>query len=101
MLEAEKARDELHNQIEQIEEQLHPKRGHTHDDAGDVHEMIAEVDNWDLGDHRQQATRVQNRHNVQFGSINRSLAQARTVSCITRVLVWLGGFNIDAAGTLL
>ena len=32
-LEAEKARDELHNQIEQIEEQLHPKRARTHDDA--------------------------------------------------------------------
>ncbi len=28
-LEAEKARDELHNQIEQIEQRLHPKRPHT------------------------------------------------------------------------
>ena len=56
-LEAEKERDELHNQIEQIEEQLHPKRALTHDDAGDAHEMLAEVDHWDLRDHRQQATR--------------------------------------------
>ena len=39
-LEAEKERDELHNQIEQIEEQLHPKRAHTHDAAGDAHEML-------------------------------------------------------------
>ncbi len=54
-LEAEKERDELHSQIEQIEEQLHPKRTHTDDDAGDAHEMIAEVDNWDLRDHRQRA----------------------------------------------
>jgi hypothetical protein len=30
--------------------------------------MLADVDNWDLRDHRQQATRVQNRHNVQVGS---------------------------------
>ena len=36
-LEAEKARDELHNQIQQIEEQLQPKRARTDDDAGDAH----------------------------------------------------------------
>ena len=54
-LEAEKERDELHNQIEQIEQRLHPKRARSHDDA---HEMLAEVDNWDLRDHRQQTTRV-------------------------------------------
>ena len=67
-LEEEKARDELHNQIEQIEQRLHPKRAHSHDDAGDAHEMIAEVDNWDLRDHRQQGTHVQTRRNVQVGS---------------------------------
>jgi hypothetical protein len=37
---------------------------------------------------------VQNRRNVQVGC----LAQTRTVSCITRVLVWLGGFHIGTAG---
>ena len=68
MLDTEKARDELHNQIEQIEQWLHPKRARSHDDAGDAHEMLAEVDNWDLRVHRHQATRVQNRRNVQFGS---------------------------------
>ena len=73
-LESEKERDELHNQIEQIEEQLQPKKARTHADAGDAHEMLAEVDNWDLRDqathvqNRQQATRVQNRRNVQVGS---------------------------------
>ncbi len=35
-----------------------------------------------------------------LATINRSLAQARTVSCITIVLVWLGGFHVGAAGTL-
>ncbi len=39
-----------------------------YDDAGVAHEMLAEVDDWDLRDHRQQATRVQNRRNVQVGS---------------------------------
>ena len=47
-LETEKTRDELHKQIEQIEQWLHPKRALTDDDAGDGHEMLAEVDNWDL-----------------------------------------------------
>jgi hypothetical protein len=37
-------------------------------DAGDAHEMLADVDYWDLSDHCQQATRVQNRRNVQVGS---------------------------------
>jgi hypothetical protein len=67
-LEAEKERDELHSQIQQIEEQLQPKRARTNDDAGDAHEMLADVDNLDLRDHRQQATRVQKCRNVQVGS---------------------------------
>ena len=32
--ETETARDELHNQIEQIEQCLYPKRAHTDDDDG-------------------------------------------------------------------
>jgi hypothetical protein len=50
--ETEKSRDESHNQKDQIEQRLYPKRAHTHDDAGDAHEMITEVDNWDLRVHR-------------------------------------------------
>jgi hypothetical protein len=49
-LETEKARDDLQNQIEQIEQRMHPKRSFSHDDD---HEMLTEVDNWDLRDHRQ------------------------------------------------
>jgi hypothetical protein len=52
-LEAEKERDELHTQIEEIEEQLQPKRARSDADAGDAYEIPAEVDNWDLRDHRQ------------------------------------------------
>jgi len=59
--------DELHNQIEQIKQRLHPKRAHSHED-GDAHEMTPEVDSWDLRVHRQQATNVQKRRNTQVGS---------------------------------
>jgi hypothetical protein len=45
-LEAQKARDELHYQIQQIEEQLQPKRARTDDDAGDAHDLLAEFDNY-------------------------------------------------------
>ena len=57
-LEVEKARTELYNQIEQIEQWLHPKRAHTDGDSGDAHEKLTEVDNWDLRVHRREATRV-------------------------------------------
>ncbi len=46
---------------------MQPKRTHTDDDAGDAHEMLTEVQNWDLRDHRQQATHVKNRRNVHKG----------------------------------
>jgi hypothetical protein len=67
-LEAEKQRDELHTQIEEIEEHLQPKRARSDADSGDAHEICTEVDNWDLRDHRREGTRVQNRRNVQVGS---------------------------------
>ncbi len=54
--------------MEELKRQLQPKRPRTDDDAGDAHEVLAEVENWDLSYHRQQATRVQNRRNVQLGS---------------------------------
>ena len=56
--------------MEELKRQLQPKRARTDDAAGDAHEMLANVDNWDLRDHRQQATHVQNRRNVQVGSRN-------------------------------
>jgi hypothetical protein len=67
-LKAEKERDAAEKAVEELKRQLQPKRARTDDDAGDAHEMLAEVDNWDLRDHRQQPTRVQNRRNVQVGS---------------------------------
>jgi hypothetical protein len=48
-LETEKERDELHNQIEKIEQHLHLKTVDSHKDGdGDAHEMLPEVDNWEL-----------------------------------------------------
>ena len=57
-LEAEKESDAAEKAVEELKRQLQPKRARTDDDAGDAHEQLAEVDNWDLRDHRQQATRV-------------------------------------------
>jgi hypothetical protein len=79
----------IHTQIEKIEQRMHPKSAHTHDNSGDVHEMLVEVDNWDLRVHHRETTLVQN------------LTQAGTVSCITPVLVRLGGLHIGVLGTLL
>jgi hypothetical protein len=67
VLEEEKERDTAEKAVEELKRQLQPKRARTDDDAGDAHEVLAEVENWDLRDHRQQATRVRNRRNVQVG----------------------------------
>ena len=53
--------------------QLQPKRARTYDDAGDAHQVLAEVDNWDLSVHHREATRVQNRRNVEVGSLDNQL----------------------------
>ncbi len=62
-----------------------------------------EVDNWDLRDHRQQATRMQNRRNVQVGSrMNQAKPRTGTDGFLHHTRLGLfGGFNIGAAGTLL
>jgi hypothetical protein len=67
-LEAEKEKVAAEKAVEELKRQLQPKRTHTVDDAGDVHDLLAEFDNCDLNDHRREGTRVQNRHNVQVGS---------------------------------
>ena len=67
-LEAEKEKDAAEQAVAELKRQLQPKRARTHDDAGDAHQVLAEVDNWDLSVHRREATRVQNRRNVQVGS---------------------------------
>jgi hypothetical protein len=64
-LEAEKEKDAAEKAVAELKRQLQPKRARTDADAGDAHEIHAEVDNWDLRDHRREATRVQNRRNVQ------------------------------------
>jgi hypothetical protein len=79
-LEEEKERDAPEKSGEELKRQLQLKRERTDDDAGDAHEKkLTEVDNWDLRDHRQQATRVQNSHNVQVGS-RKNQAKTHTVT---------------------
>jgi hypothetical protein len=34
--------------VEELKRPMQPKREHTDDDAGDAHEVLAEVENWDL-----------------------------------------------------
>jgi hypothetical protein len=67
-LESEKEKDAAEKAVEELKRQLQPKRARSDTDAGDAHEILAEVDNWDLRDHRREGTRVQNRRNVQVGS---------------------------------
>ena len=50
-LEAEKEKDAAEQAVEELKRQLQPKRARTHDDAGDAHEVLTEVDNWTS--HRQ------------------------------------------------
>ena len=50
-LETEKERDAVEKAVEELTRQLQPKRTHTHDDSGDAHDLIAEVDNCDLRVH--------------------------------------------------
>ena len=65
-LEAEKEKDAAEKAVDELKRQLQPKRTRTHD-AGDAHEMIAEVDNWDLSVQRREATHVQNRRKWHSG----------------------------------
>ncbi len=67
-LEVEKEKDAVEKTLEELKRHLQPKRAHSDADAGDAHEILAEVDNWDLRDHHRERTRVQNCRNVQVGS---------------------------------
>jgi hypothetical protein len=60
--------------------------------TGDVHEIPAEVDNWDLRDHCREGTHVQNRRNVQVGSLINQQQPRPDKDSFTRVLVSLSGF---------
>jgi hypothetical protein len=61
VLDEEKEKYSAEVTVEKLKRQLQPKRTRTHDDT---HEMVVEVDNWDLSVYRLDSTRVQNRLNV-------------------------------------
>jgi hypothetical protein len=52
--------------VEELKRQLQPKRARSDADAGDAYEILAEVDNWDLRDHRREGTHVQNPRHVKI-----------------------------------
>jgi hypothetical protein len=54
----EKEKDTGEKEDEELKRQLQSKRAHTHDDAGDAHEMLGEFDHGDLSVHLREATRV-------------------------------------------
>jgi hypothetical protein len=62
-----------------IEEQLQPKRAHTDDDAGYAHEKLAEIENWDLRDHRQVMEKVRGMASESWQN-----QRLRSTSCTTR-----------------
>ena len=77
VLETEKDKDSAEKEVHELTRQIQPKRSHTHDDGGDFHDMITEVDNWDLSVHRRETTHVQNRRNVSLGSLHDQPRQTR------------------------
>jgi hypothetical protein len=75
---------------------LHPKRVHTDDDPGegirDAHEILTDVDNWDLKVHRREATHVENRRNVEVGSLeNQPKTHTDKDGCLCHVRLGLVG----------
>jgi hypothetical protein len=60
----------MHNRLKIIQTRVAQANKDALEDASDDHEMFAEVDNWDLRDHRWETTRVQNRRNVELGSLH-------------------------------
>ncbi len=55
--------------------------------------MLAEVDNWDLSVHRREATRVQNRRNVQVGSLeNQPKSHTDKDGCLCHTRLGLVGW---------
>jgi hypothetical protein len=77
-LEEEKEKDAAEKAVEELKRQLQPKRPHTH-----AHELLAEVDNWDLSVHCRWATRVQNhRKRTSTGQITSAMLVAQHLRAI-------------------
>jgi hypothetical protein len=57
-LEVEKEEDVAEKAVEELKRQFQPKSAPSHDDPGDVHDLLAEFDNCDLSDHRQKTIQL-------------------------------------------
>jgi len=71
-LEVEKDNDDVQKQIQELQRVMEPKRVRTHADTVDDDEECEKQssDDWDLPDHRREATRVQNHHSIGQYQVN-------------------------------
>jgi len=68
-LEAEKAKDAAEEEVEALRRAIDPKRARTEAGATDeAAESDMHIGDWDLSDHRREATRLRNRRAVRMGS---------------------------------
>jgi hypothetical protein len=69
---------------------VYPKRVCIDHDGGDVHEILPEVDNWDLRVHLRESTLVQNRLYVEVGSLENQPTRPSWSGCVDFILVSWG-----------
>ena len=69
-LQAEKDNDVAQKEVQQLQRVMEPKRARTHAATADDDEECEKqsCDDWDLPDHRREATRIQNRRSIPLGS---------------------------------
>jgi hypothetical protein len=69
-LQAEKDNDVAQKEVQELQRVMEPKRARTHPATSDDDEECEKqsCDDWDLPDHRREATRIQNRRSIPLGS---------------------------------
>ncbi len=66
----EKDNDAAQKEVQELQRVMEPKRARTHPATADDDEECEKqsCDDWDLPDHRREATRIQNRRSIPLGS---------------------------------
>ncbi len=69
-LQVEKDNDDAQKELQELQRVMEPKRSRTHTVTADDDEECEKqsCDDWDLPDHRREATRIQNHHSIPLGS---------------------------------
>jgi hypothetical protein len=70
-LQAEKDNDAAQKELQELQRVMEPKRARTHAATADDDEECEKqsCDDWELPDHRREATRIQNRRSIPLGSL--------------------------------